>query len=432
MLAQYAKDNGFGNVEYYVDDGISGTTFIRDDFQRLMGDVEDGKVGVVITKDLSRLGRNYLEAGRHREIFAEYGVRFIAIGDNYDSQNDDGSDIATPIKEIIHEFYAKDCSRKMRAALKTKAQNGGFVLGLPPYGYSRVAGTTNRLEPNEETAPIARRMFQMAIVVYTGCLVCLRYTTKSFKDNSILKRPEDEWIITENTHVALVSEEVFNTVQTRISCKQQLLPNDLNTLRGLVFCSDCGSRLGFHVIKNRPIKELYRCTRNQRYGKRDCTTHNITFDQVETVVLNDIRKHAGLAAENIKEYTDYLISISESKINGEKASFQKEADKSEKRLTEIDTLIQKMYEDKVFGVISSERFIAMTAALETEQKTLKTRYAELSDYLKGQAKKTKSANDFAELISKYTDITELDSELANTLLERLLFTNGKRLIREQY
>jgi len=479
MLTQYAEGNGFVNIEYYVDDGFSGTNFQRDDFQRMMSNIEDGKIGCVITKDLSRLGRNYLEAGRYRELFAEYGVRFIAIGDSYDSFNDDGSDIATPIKEIIHEFYARDCSRKMRAAMRTKAQNGGFVLGLAPYGYKRVEGTTNRLEPNEN-APLVKRMFQMALEgktsgqiarilekeeiltpkaynliksgkydanppkypcswakssvhsilsnrVYTGKLVCLRYTTKSFNDSTILNRPEDEWIITDGTHEAIVSEQVFNTVHERIASKQRTPQNDDNVFRSLVFCSDCGSRLGFHHIKRRTrVKGIFRCTRNVRFGNRDCTGHYIVFEQIEAVVLSDIRKQSMLAAENTDKYAEHLVSVSEREWNGEKASYQKEADRCNKRLTEIDAIIQKMYEDKVFGIISSERFVSMTENLETEQKTLKERFSKLTAYLNGYAKKSKDAAEFAKMIKRYTDITELDMELVQTLIEKIVIYERDR------
>ena len=140
MLSHYAKENNLLNCEYYVDDGASGTTFERENFQRMISDMEDGKISCIVTKDLSRLGRNYLEAGRYRELFTEYGVRYIAISDGYDSFTDDGGDIATPIKEIIHEFYARDCSRKVKASYRAKAKNGGVVTGIPPYGYSRVEG----------------------------------------------------------------------------------------------------------------------------------------------------------------------------------------------------------------------------------------------------------------------------------------------------
>ena len=163
MLSQYAKDNNLGNISFYIDDGASGTTFERENFQRMISDMEDGKIACIVTKDLSRLGRNYLEAGRYRELFSEYGVRYIAMSDGYDSFSDDGGDIATPIKEIIHEFYARDCSRKVKSAYRTKAKNGGVISGIPPYGYMRVEGVKNKLQPDPETAPIVKRMFQMAL-----------------------------------------------------------------------------------------------------------------------------------------------------------------------------------------------------------------------------------------------------------------------------
>jgi DNA invertase Pin-like site-specific DNA recombinase len=302
MLSQYAKDNGLLNCEFYVDDGASGTTFERENFQRMVSDIEDGKVSCVVTKDLSRLGRNYLEAGRYRELFAEYGLRYIAISDGYDSLTDDGGDIATPIKEIIHEFYARDCSRKLKAAFKTKAENGGIVLGTPAYGYVKIEGTTNRLTP-DENAPTVKRMFQMALEgksctqianilckenilipqayrlqhhdydyavqfpykwapttvrgilsnpVYTGKLVLRRRTPKSFKDKTVIRQPKGNWIFNnENTHEALVSEDDFETVQERIKSKQRAPQSEINIFRGMVFCVDCGRRMGYSTRKGR-------------------------------------------------------------------------------------------------------------------------------------------------------------------------------------
>jgi DNA invertase Pin-like site-specific DNA recombinase len=475
MLSQFAKDNGLLNCEFYVDDGESGTTFDREDFQRMMGDIEDGKVGCVITKDLSRLGRNYLEAGRHRELFAEHGVRFLAMNDDYDSAKDDGGDITVPIKEIIHEFYARDCSRKVKAAYKSKALNGGVVSGIPPYGYSRVEGTKNKLEVNPETAPIVKNMFQLALEgktysqiarilfndeiltpkaylerkgkpdgesykfkikypcawqhnsvltilsnpIYTGKIVCMRIANKSFKDRKKIARPKEDWIITENAHEALVSQEDFDTVQERMKSKQRppRPQNNRNIFRGLLFCNDCKRSLSYSQLKN---DGSFRCTANIRCGKGMCSSHHISLTRLISIVLKDIQKHAWFAADNAKKYAEYLMQVSESDTNGKKATLQKETAKSKRRLDEIDMLIQKLYEDMTFGVITQKRFISMSAKLETEQSELEKRYTELTEFLNKSADRTRNADSFSEMMRQYTDITELDSELVHTLIEKII------------
>ncbi|MDR2559051.1 MAG: recombinase family protein, partial [Oscillospiraceae bacterium] len=419
MLSQYANENGLLNCEFYVDDGASGVSFERENFQRMITDIESGKISTVITKDLSRLGRNYLEAGRYRELFTEYGVRYIAMSDGYDSFNDDGGDIATPIKEIIHEFYARDCSRKLKAAYKTKAQNGGYVVGTAPYGYERINGTTNRLEP-DENAPTVQRMFQMALEgmnanqiaktleseqilvpraykfrksgkdlgtlsshpyswsvntvltllknpVYTGNLSCLKSEQVSIKNKKKNFRPEEEWVITENTHTALVSKQDFDTVGKRIKSKQRTKEtNPLNLYRGLVHCNDCGVRMSFSSNSRGKPTGSFRCPRNVRYGKLECTPHPISIDVLNTVVLSDIKRHAGLAEKSIEKYVEYLTKSTERESIGKNNSLKKEADKCNKRLIEIDSIIQKLYEDKVFGIVTQERFVSMSSALETE------------------------------------------------------------------
>jgi DNA invertase Pin-like site-specific DNA recombinase len=475
MLSKYAEENGLLNCEYYIDDGATGVNFKREEFQRMVSDIEDGMVSCVITKDLSRLGRNYLEAGRYRELFAEYGVRYIAISDGYDSFTDDGSDIATPIKEIIHEFYARDVSRKIKSAFMTKAKNGGVITGYAPYGYQKVPGTTNRLEPDPVTAPNVRRMFQMALEgmacgeiarvmrgektlmpyahfkemgkkngkdykfdvrdpyawlsgtvrvvlsnpVYTGNLVYLKTIKKSFKNKQRIKKGKDEWIISPNTHEALVSEHDFDTIQERIKVKQRAIKNNgfVNIFKGIIFCSDCQTRMSLTSQKE---KASFRCNLFTRHGNSICTCHYITHDQLRKIALSDIRRHATLAAGNIKKYIKYLTSISENEFNGKKISLRKEADKGEKRLNEIDTLIQKLYEDMVFGILTRERFISMTEKLEAEQKELKSRFAEITEYLNSGDEKSRNIDSFANLIKQYTDIGELDSELVHTLIDKIV------------
>ena len=254
--------------------------------------------------------------------------------------------------------------------------------------------------------------------IYTGKIVCMKLANKSFKNKSKVARPKEDWIITENAHEALVSQQDFDTVQERMKSKQRPYTlNKMNIFRGLVFCSDCNRRLSFNSTKN---KGSFRCCVSVRCGKGLCTSHNISLENLKEIVLKDIQRHSALAAESEKKYAEYLLSISEGEKNGKRNSMQKEAEKCRRRLDEIDTLILKLYEDKVFEVISQERFAAMSAKLETEQSEVKARCEELTEYLSNRVAKSKNADSFAELISQYTNITELDEELTHTLIEKIV------------
>jgi hypothetical protein len=257
--------------------------------------------------------------------------------------------------------------------------------------------------------------------VYTGNLACLRSEQASIKNKKKNFRPEEEWVITENTHQALVSQQDFDTVGERIKSKQRTKEtNPLNLYRGLVHCSDCGVRMSFSSNSRGKPTGSFRCPRNVRYGKLECTPHPISIDILNTVVLSDIKRHAGLAEKNIEKYVEYLTKSTERESIGKNNSLKKEADKCNKRLIEIDSIIQKLYEDKVFGIVTQERFVSMSSALETEQAELKKRHAELIDYLDSCSKKSNAVGEFTKLIKQYTDICALDSELIHTLIEKII------------
>lgn len=469
MLKRYAKEQGFTNCQFFVDDGYSGTNYNRPDFQRLIGLVEEGKVAVIIVKDLSRLGRNYLQTGYYREVvFPEYDTRFIAINDNVDTCGKDNE--FAPFKEIMDEWYAKDCSRKVRSAYRTKAMNGEYTGGYPAYGYQKDPHDRHHLIPDEH-APIVQRMFRLALEgqsvyhiakalendlvltpraylaqqfgkyesedvakhpygwssltvqeilrnpIYLGKLVCLRRGSRSFKDKRIVNRPEEEWITVENTHEALVDQETFDTVQARLNVKQPVTwANVENKFRGLMYCGGCQNRLSYD---NR-YKGRFRCGRHRRFGETHCTGHYISRMQVEELLLGDIQTHAHLAASDKKKYVELLTQLSERGVNGEKASYQKEVARCERRISELDAIMKKLYEDRVFGVITDERYAAMSADYEAEQKKAKDRLNELQNLLDTFSKRTRDAKDFADLVERYTNITELDEELLHTLIDKIV------------
>ena len=473
LLLKYANDNGYYNTEFFVDDGYTGTNFDRPDFKRLIEAVEDGKIGTVIVKDLSRFGREYLQTGFYTEMYLpDNDVRFIAINDSVDS--DDGDNDFAPFKNIINEWYAKDCSKKIRAVMKMKAQRGDCLTGIAPYGYMKDPNDKTKLIPSDR-ADYVKMMYRMAIEgcscgeiatkmrsmnlpipkadnyirnglencasypkypyywlkatvktillnpVYTGRTVALRYTNKSYKNKKRIERPEDEWVITENTHEALVSREDYDTVYKRLSVKtRDKVTNPDNIFRGLVMCPDCGKVHGFSKrYDNRNSKGVYRCQTAIRYGKEYCSSHYITFEQLYDVVLSDVQRHATLFEENADKYIDILSKASETDKIKERTSLIKEQDKAKKRIGELDTLLQKIYEDMVFGVISKERYMSMSENMEKELSALKARSNEISAALQENDANRANAEKFAELIENYIGITELDYELVHTLIEKI-------------
>lgn len=473
LLLKYANENGYYNTEFFVDDGYSGTNFDRPDFKRLIEAVEEGRVATVIVKDLSRFGREYLQTGFYTEMFLpDNDVRFIAVNDSVDSEMGD-NDFA-PFRNIINEWYAKDCSKKIRAVMKMKAQRGDCLTGMAPYGYMKDPNDKTKLIPSDR-AEYVKMMYRMAIEgcscgeiatkmrslnlpipkadnyiknglencasypkypyywlkatvksillnpVYTGKTVALKYTNKSYKNKKRITRPEEDWIVTENTHEALVSQEDYDTVYRRLSVKtRDKVTNPDNIFRGLVMCPDCGKVHGFAKRNdNRNSKGMYRCQTSIRYGKNYYSSHYITFEQLYDVVLSDIQRHASLLEENADKYVDILSNTAETDKAKEKSSLTREIDKAQKRISELDTLLQKVYEDMVFGVITRERFKSMSENMESELSVLKAKVNEVTMSLQENESNKNNAEMFAKLIENYIGITELDYELVHTLIEKI-------------
>ena len=475
MLERYAKEHGFSNIEWFIDDGYSGTNFNRPDFQRMLAMVEDDKVAVVCVKDLSRLGRNYLQTGLYTEvIFPEHDTRFIAVNDNVDS--DAGDNEFAPFRNILNEWVAGDCSRKVRAAFRSKALNGEYTAPFSPFGYQKDPADKRHLIPDER-APIVQRMFRMALEgstchaiaktlerervltprayimtmthhasyfredrqrhpyawstitvehilrnpLYLGKMVGQKATTRSFKDKRHIERPADEWVIVENTHEPLVDQATFDTVQERLKVKKPIATlNPDNIYRGLLYCGECHTRMVFSSARpeSHSVSSFY-CNKYRRYGKTGCSSHGVTLKALNDVVLEDIRRHASLASADKSLYAEYLANVSEREREGERSSWRKEQENCQRRLDELDTLIQRLYEDSVFGRIPAGRYETMSASYEEEAERLKERNAELLRKMDAWDKRNRGAGEFAELVARYADITELSAELLNTLIEKI-------------
>lgn len=476
ILGQYAKEHGFTNCRFFMDDGYSGTNFDRPAFIEMMELVQQGRVKTILVKDLSRLGRNYLEVGRYTEvIFPEYKVRFIAITDGVDSAV--GENEFAPFKNIINEWYAKDISRKVKSAFKAKALRGEYTGAYPPYGYDRDPTDRHKLVPNQYSSVIGE-IFRMALEgktcgqiarelerqqilrpqaylhekfgkfvsdrilqypfawdhssvrailmnqVYIGNMVHFRTGSKNFKEKKLIWKPETDWIVVEGTHEPLVDAETFWTVQERVKVKQpRKRCCNANIFRGLLFCGECGKRMAFCNRKNEKRRKSlgsFSCNTNRRYGGKFCTTHYITLEQVKSIVLEDIRRNAMLASEDTGRYIDYLMQLSKAGQADEVNALKKELETSRHRLAELATLVQRIYEDHVFDRLPEELYQTLSAKYEAETKNLKARTAEIQTQLAESASKTQNSRDFAALVAPYADITELDEELVHTLIEKIV------------
>lgn len=480
MLLQYAEEKGFLNCEFFVDDGYSGTNFNRPGFQKMISLVKQGKVGTVIVKDLSRLGRNYLMTGNYTEvIFPEYDVRFIAINDSVDTA--DGENEFAPFKNIINEWYAKDCSKKVKSAFRTKAIKGEYTGGYPAYGYRKDPDDRHHLIPDEH-APIVKKMFRMALEgtscyhiakwlederiptpraflmdeygkyhtnervkhpyawvkktvhqilsnpIYLGKLVSLRYTTRSFKDKRIIPRPETDWITVENTHQALVDQETFDTVQKRISVKQPCTwENSDNMYRGLLVCGGCNTSMVFAARKGRTSKGHFCCNKHRRYGGKECSAHYITLEQIEAILLEDIRRHASLCHEDRDAYIAFLVEASERGCGAKSKQLVKALESYRTRLDQLDIILNQLYEDHALHKIPDDRYAVMSEKYSMEYRELKGKIAQLETDQQAFGQKVRQASSFSQLIEEYCEINSLTSELLHTLIDRVVVHEKEKL-----
>ena len=470
MLSQYARDNGITVTEFYVDDGYSGTNFDRPEFCRMISDIECGKVGTVIVKDLSRLGREYLKTGYYTEIFfPEHDVRFIAVHANVDS--DHGENEFAPFKNIINEWYAKDCSRKIKSALHLKARNGEFLGGYPAYGYRRSDGDRHSIVP-DENAPIVKQIFELLLEgkscyevakyleqnliltpraflaekygvyknsasakhpyawedrsvysiatnpVYVGDLVNGRRKCKSFKSKKVCKTFEDEWIVVRDNHEPLVSREDFEAVGQRLAVKQhRKVENPDNIFRGLMVCGECGRKM---VFSKSGKSGRYSCAIYKRYGKSECSRHSITLKQIKQVVLTSIQRNAALSSEGKDRFVEQMLSASSSKKSAELSALKKEAEKLTARKLALTKIFQSLYEDKVEGKISEERYLKMSDTYESEQAALKEQDKDLKTEIGKAKEQDNNIFDFMLLIYKYSNFEELAPEILHLFIDKVI------------
>ena len=482
ILQKYADDNGFSNTEFFVDDGYSGTNFDRPDWQRLLSQVEEGNIGTVIVKDMSRLGRDYLKVGYYTEVlFPGSDIRFIAINNNVDSANQQDSDF-TPFLNIINEWYAKDTSKKIRSVFKSKGQSGKPLCTNPPYGYIKDPENRTHWIVDEKAAKVVKQAFHLCMqgygptqiakefskrkimnptahakangvnipdnrghdddyiwrgstIVhmlsrqeYLGHTVNFKTYRKSYKQKKQMKNDPSEWMIFKNTHEAIIEESVFEVVQRIRDGRRRLTPmGEMPILSGMMFCADCGNKL--YQVRGRGWeheKEYFVCA-TYRKIKGGCSSHQIRNVVVEELLLDGIRKVTAFARNYEQEFVELVTKKTRTELDKSLRDCKRELEQSQARIKKLDEIIQKLYEDNIEGKISDERFAKMSANYEAEQHTLENRVAELQTIMTEEKESALNVDHFLSLVRKYTDIKELTAEIIREFVEKIYVYKAERI-----
>lgn len=481
ILKKFADDQGFANTMYFVDDGYSGTNFNRADWQRLNGMIDEGRIGTIIVKDMSRLGRDYLQVGMYTEIvFPNNDIRFIAINNGVDSINGTENDM-TPFINIFNEFYAKDTSRKIKAVFNAKGNSGKPLTTNPPYGYLKDPEDKNHWLIDEEAAPVVRDIFKMCVAgkgpsqiakelrrrgiptpaehyqalgistpaklpdqpgfwqqrtiadmlmkpEYLGHTVNFRTHKKSFKCKKTVWNDPSEWQIFENTHEAIIDQETFDIVQRIRDGRRRLTPmGEMPILSGMLFCADCGAKLYQVRARGWTHEQEHFVCATYRKIKGGCTSHQIHNVQVEEILLRELRRITAYAREHEDDFVQLVTRQSEKELNRQLRDSNRELAQAEARIQKLDVIMQRLYEDNVDGKISDERFSRMAKTYEDEQRQLESRKVELDAFIATAKEQRLNVDSFLDMIRKYTDITELTAEIIRSFVEKIVVMKPEKV-----
>lgn len=472
ILFKYAKEHGFANCEFYVDDGFSGTNFNRPDFQRMMADAEEGKISTVIVKDMSRFGRDYIMVGYYTEIyFSNLDIRFIAINDNVDSNIQTENDL-TPFKNVFNEWYARDTSKKIRAVFKAKGNSGKHLTTNPPFGYKKDPNDKDKWIIDDEAAATVRRIFQMYVdgyriseighklteekvetpilyymnrgiktnarseypeiwdlmsikyilsqMAYAGHTVNFQTAVKSYKTKKQVNLPRNQWVIFRNTQEAIIDEKTFETVQQMRKVKRARTKyNEPNMFSGLLYCADCGNHLTIQRVARNRKMDNFSCATYRKKKKGLCSCHRILVSDLETIVKEDLQKVCEYVFLHEKEFTDEYLSGSKRETVKFQAKTKAELKRLSERQEDIGRIIRKLYEDNVCGRITDERFDFLAKSYEDEGNDLKTKIQELKNALASSVQEEEKLSKFLKVVKSYTKIEELTPEILNSFIEKI-------------
>ena len=485
ILKKYALDRGYTNIQFYIDDGVSGTTFNRAGFQSMIADVETGKVKRVIVKDMSRLGRDYLQVGMYTEIFfPEHDVHFIAVNDGVDSNQEDNE--FTPFRNIINEWYAKDTSKKIRAVKRSKGMAGEHIGSHPPYGYMKNPENKKEWLIDEEAAEVVREIFRLCVggygptriahilterkilcptyyalekggkprtalpadkytwngpvvakildrMDYLGHTVNFKTHVKSYKVHKTIYNSPDQWKVFEGTHEAIIDKETFEIVQKiRAGKRRPTRMGEMPMFSGLLYCADCGRKLSFHRKADEPAEKHHYLCENYRSNTANCTMHYIRNVVVERIVLENLKEVIQYVSNYEDEFVRMIMDSDMRQRNRELSQKKKRLAEIQKRIGELDTIFQRIYEDNIIGKLSDERFMKMSKRYEDEQHTLQTEADEIQSELQQEEKKSVDVKRFLAIVKKYTDLTELTPEIFREFIDKIIVhapdkSSGRRL-----
>ena len=472
MLQKYAEEHRFPNIQFYVDDGFSGADFNRPSFKRMMTDVECGRVGIVIVKDQSRLGRDYLQTGMLMEItFPQYDVRFIAINDGVDSDN--GVNDFSGIKNYFNDFYARDTSRKIRAVQRAKGERGERVGSTIPYGYMKNPDNPKQFIPNPETAPVVRRIFEMyangigivkicdrlskeqilspsvyafrttgsksgnpdltrpyhwaqttvrkmlANQEYAGDTVNFKTYSKSNKLKKRLKNDPENILIFKDTHEAIIDRKTFELVQKHFAGRKRPdKQGEMDKYAGYLFCGECGSRLYLHRGKTiKPENNNFQCGGFQR-RTTDCATHYIRENVLDQIVLHNLKTVTAYAREQPEEFYAMATQNGEAEAKKFYQTAEREKVQIEKRIKELDNIIRCLYEDRVMGRITPERYDVMAGGYEQEQAELRQELQSITERISKMDMREKCIQEFMDKAKSYIEMPKLTPELLRMFIRR--------------
>ena len=484
ILKKHVEENGWNLIGEYVDDGFSGVSFERPAVKRLIEDAEDGKINLILCKDLSRFGRNYIQVGQYVDyVFPLNNVRFIALTDGVDTINNDNTAMdMMPLLNIFNEWHSKQTSKKIRTVIEANAKAGKYRANKAPYGY--VKGNCEKRLPiiDPPAAAIVRRIFEMRVQAtsprhianalnderipipsdyeaertgkpnnrrcnhfwctamvnqilrnrtYTGDLAQLRTTTLSYKNRKTVKRDEEDWVIIPDTHEAIVSRELWDKareIEASVSQGKRTKQGVTMPLSGLMICLDCGYKMRMcynnttNGSKKNPriyFRQNYNCGNYSRSGKHACSSHYIQIKDIHQIIIDDIRTKASLVLAN-EEVARKLFLQNKANVTDKQVSLNRdELAKSERRLIELDKLMQSVYEDKIKGQIPEDVCISLLEKYKSEQDLLSERVQTLRSELAVQSQDENDVDEFIRRIRKYVDIEELDRATALELIDHI-------------
>ena len=481
LLTKVAKEKGYTNLVHFLDDGISGVTMDRPGFNDMMEQLAAGKAAAVFVKDLSRLGRNYIEVGRlTEEFFPEHDIRLVAVSDNIDTA--EGENELAPIRNLFNEWYARDISKKRRISNKIKG-NAGEPMGPPPYGYKKDPDDPKRWIVDEEAAQVVRRVFRMtldgygteqiatifseekiltpiaywrekgvnrpgksklrgpymwnsstithilSLQEYCGDILNFKTYSKSYKNKKRLANDRENWVIFQDVHEPIIERAVFEQVQQKRGKirKRRTHEGERNMFSGLLVCADCGHNLHFHFNQGNPDIKYFNCS-NYKGNRGTCTsTHYVRVDFLEQVVLGEIRRLTKFASQFEDEFVKAVIGHSQQAEATDRKLKEMELKALQARDEELDGLFERIYEDNVSGKLSDDRFARMSRRYEEEQKELAEKIKALRAEIDKQNSQSMTTDMFISLVRKYTRARKLTPRMLNELIEKIEVFNAEKV-----